>query len=52
MALINNNELSVQPQNITTQFRESFETYNTTTVWSQSVASGDIVQLDGNAVAA
>ena len=46
------NPLPVQPQNIITQFRESFETYNTTTVWSQSVASGDIVQLDGNAVAA
>jgi hypothetical protein len=45
------NPLPVQPQNIITQFRESFETYNTTTVWSQSVASGDIVQLDGNAVA-
>ena len=45
-------DLSVQPQNITTQFRESFETYNTTTVWNQSVATGDIVQLDGNAVSA
>ena len=46
------NPVFVEPQNITTQFRESFETYNTTTVWSQSVASGDIVQLDGNAVSA
>ena len=45
-------DLSVQPQNITTQFRESFETYNTTTIWNQSVAAGDIVQLDGNAVSA
>jgi hypothetical protein len=52
MALVNNNELIVQPQNITTTFRESFETYNTSTVWNQSVASGDIVQLDGNAVSA
>jgi hypothetical protein len=52
MALINDNDLLVQPQNITTQFRESFETYNTTTIWSQSVAAGDIVQLDGNAVSA
>jgi hypothetical protein len=39
-------------ENVTTQFRESFETYNTTTVWNQSVATGDIVQLDGNAVSA
>ena len=46
------NPVFVEPQNITTSFRESFETYNTTTVWSQSVASGDIVQLDGNAVSA
>ena len=46
------NPVFVEPQNITTQFRESFETYNTTTVWSQSVAAGDIVQLDGNAVSA
>jgi hypothetical protein len=52
MALINNNELSVQPQNITTQFRESFETYNTATIWTESKAAGDIVQLDGNAVSA
>lgn len=46
------NPVFVEPQNITTQFRESFETYNTTTVWNQSVASGDLVQLDGNAVSA
>jgi hypothetical protein len=46
------NPVFVEPQNITTTFRESFETYNTTTVWNQSVASGDLVQLDGNAVSA
>jgi hypothetical protein len=46
------NPMPVEPQNITTTFRESFETYNTSTVWNQSVASGDIVQLDGNAVSA
>jgi hypothetical protein len=46
------NPMPVEPQNITTSFRESFETYNTATVWSQSVAAGDIVQLDGNAVSA
>jgi hypothetical protein len=46
------NPMPVEPQNITTSFRESFETYNTSTVWNQSVAAGDIVQLDGNAVSA
>jgi hypothetical protein len=46
------NPMPVEPRNIRTTFRESFETYNTATTWSQSVASGDLVQLDGNAVAA
>jgi hypothetical protein len=46
------NPMPVEPKNIITSFRESFETYNTATVWNQSVASGDIVQLDGNAVSA
>jgi hypothetical protein len=45
-------DLSVQPQNVTTQFRESFETYSTATTWTESKAAGDIVQLDGNAVSA
>jgi hypothetical protein len=52
MALINNSDLDVVPSNIKTTFRESFETYNTATTWSQSVAAGDLVQLDGNAIAA
>jgi hypothetical protein len=46
------NAIPVKPQNIETELRESFETYNTATTWQQSVASGDIVQLDGNAVSA
>jgi hypothetical protein len=46
------NPVFVEPQNIATTFREAFETYNTATIWSQSVAAGDIVQLDGNAVSA
>lgn len=46
------NPLPVSPINVQTEFRESFENYNTTTTWQQSVASGDIVQLDGNAVSA
>lgn len=44
--------IEVKPENVETQFRESFENYNTTTVWSQTLGSGDIVQLDGNAAAA
>jgi hypothetical protein len=43
------NPFPVSPINVQTEFRESFEAYDTTTVWSQSVANGDIVQLDGNA---
>jgi hypothetical protein len=50
MALINNNAVISQPQNVQTQFSDSFSTYNTTTGWSQSIGTGDIVQLDGNAV--
>ena len=46
------NPMPVQPQNIITTFRESFETYNTATTWTESKAAGDIVQLDGNAVSA
>jgi len=46
------NPVFVEPQNITTSFRESFETYNTATTWTESKAAGDIVQLDGNAVSA
>ena len=51
MALVNafGNPLDVAPENVQTEFRESFETYDTTTVWSQTTGSGDIVQLDGNA---
>ena len=51
MALVNafGNPLDVIPANVQTEFRESFETYDTTTVWSQTTGSGDIVQLDGNA---
>ena len=46
------NGLPVAPANVSTEFRESFETYDTTNVWSQSVGSGDIVQIDGNAASA
>lgn len=46
------NPMPVEPRNIITTFREAFETYNTATTFNQSVAAGDLIQLDGNAVAA
>ena len=46
------NPLPVSPINVQTEFREDFGTYNSTTVWSQTTGSGDIVQLDGNAAGA
>jgi hypothetical protein len=46
------NPLPVSPINVQTEFRESFEAYNTTTVWSETLGTGDIVQLDGNAASA
>jgi hypothetical protein len=42
----------VSPINVQTEFRESFEAYNTATVWSESLGDGDIVQTDGNALSA
>ena len=41
-------------QNITTKFREAFESYNpsNTNRWVESRASGDLVFVDGNAAAA
>ena len=44
--------ISVFPENITTKFRESFESFSPGTNWTLATASGDIVQLDGNAVSA
>lgn len=47
--------LDVVSQNITTKFREAFETYDPTSTaspWVESKASGDIIVADGNAVAA
>lgn len=42
---------SVIPQNVNTEFRETFEAYSPGAVWVETKASGDIIQLDGNAVA-
>jgi len=44
--------VNVYPANITTKFRESFESFSPGTNWTLTTASGDLVQLDGNAVAA
>lgn len=38
--------------NITTKFRDAFENYTPGTNWNQSLASGDLVYVDGNAAAA
>lgn len=44
----------VDASNITTKFREAFETYDPANggKWSQTLAAGDIIAVDGNAVAA
>lgn len=42
---------AVNPVNVSTGFRETFEAYSPGAVWTESKASGDIIQLDGNAVA-
>ena len=40
-------------QNVVTGFRDSFESYDTTNLWSEvQKASGDLILLDGNAAAA
>jgi len=44
--------VNVYPANITTKFRESFESFSPGTNWTLTTASGDLVQLDGNAMSA
>lgn len=39
---------NVNASNVTTKFREAFETYDTTNIWDETKASGDIITLDGN----
>jgi hypothetical protein len=46
------NPLPVLASNITTKFREAFEAYTPGARWTESVASGDIISLEGNAAAA
>lgn len=54
MALVNafGNPLVVAPENITGKFRESFESFTPGVNWTLVTGSGDIVQVDGNAVSA
>jgi hypothetical protein len=54
MALVNafGNPLIVEPSNVVNEFREFFETYDTTNTWTQVTGSGDLIQLDGNTAAA
>jgi hypothetical protein len=44
--------VDVVPANITTKFREPFEPFTPGVNWNLTTGSGDIVQLDGNAVSA
>lgn len=53
MSYISDDDLDVNNNsNITTKFREAFETFTNGVNWNLTQASGDIVQLDGNAVSA
>lgn len=42
------NGAAVNPENVNTELREAFEVFDTTSVWSATTGSGDIVQIDGN----
>lgn len=42
----------VIPANIVGKFRDAFESYDTVNNWQETLGSGDIVYVDGNAVAA
>lgn len=52
MPFISDNDLTVAPENILGKFRETFETFTPGVNWNLTTGSGDIVQLDGNAVSA
>lgn len=49
---IQNGLVPVATQNITTKFREAFETYTPDDKWTEVKASGDIISVDGNAASA
>ena len=56
VATDNNNDGTKTPHvissNITTKFRDAFETYTPGQNWTQTLGSGDLVFVDGNAAAA
>jgi hypothetical protein len=45
-------EVPVSPNNITTKFREAFEAYSPGTNWTETLGSGDLIYVDGNAASA
>lgn len=45
-----NNPVPVSPRNIVGIFRESFNGFTPGVIWTLTTGSGDIVQLDGNAI--
>lgn len=47
-----NGRANVISQNVTTKFRDAFETYSPGTTWTEVKGTGDIIQVDGNAAAA
>ena len=47
-----NNIGAVTTSNVTTKFRESFETYTPGQYWTESKQGGDLIFLDGNSVGA
>lgn len=44
--------LPVSTGNVLNKFREAFETYTPGAVWTETLGTGDIITLDGNAAAA
>lgn len=54
MALVNafGEPLDVLPENLTPQFRDSFESFTNGVKWNLTQHANDIVQLDGNAASA
>lgn len=52
LPVLDSGSIPVAPRNITTKFREAFETYAPGTDWTETKATGDLIYVDGNAAAA
>ncbi len=48
---LSNGLLPVASQNIVTKFRDAFESYTPGVNWTQTLGSGDLIHVDGNAAA-